>query len=297
MAARRPTTIQLESLSKKYELGEYLASGGCGTVMTCTLKDNPEKGKYVLKYINVAELTKNKAAGSEREARLMSKLHHNNIVRLIDVFECDEKLHLIMEYCDGGDLRKKIRQKINNQHTGLGEDTHFSYETIRFWMIQLSQALKVIHAADIVHRDIKPENIFLHGPTDTVKIGDLGISRSINVHEGERAKTRIGTPRYVSPEVLKGEDYLFSTDVWSLGILLCELCTLDRVVIRPEKRKKKVACFTCGEENYVELPAIDRKYGKEMKEIAKKMLKEKPNERPSAAELVIMFQNLPATRT
>ena len=71
-------------------------------------------------------------------------------------------------------------------------------------MIQLSQALKVIHAADIVHRDIKPENIFLHGPTDTVKIGDLGISRSINVHEGERAKTRIGTPRYVSPEVLKG---------------------------------------------------------------------------------------------
>ena len=103
--------------------------GGCGTVMSCTLKDNPQKGIFVLKYINVAELTKNKAAGSTREARLMSKLHHNNIVRLIDVFECDEKLHLIMEYCDGGDLRKKIRQKINDQHAGK-KDSHFSYETV-----------------------------------------------------------------------------------------------------------------------------------------------------------------------
>lgn len=161
-------------------------------------------------------------------------------------------------------------------------------------MIQLSQALKVIHEADIVHRDIKPENIFISGPTETLKIGDLGISRSIDVKSGERAKTRIGTPRYVSPEVLKGEDYLFSTDVWSLGIMLCEICTLDRVMIRPEKRNKKICkFFTCGEENFVELPAIERLYGNEMKAIAKKMLKENPKDRPTAAELVLMFQNLP----
>lgn len=93
--------------------------------MTCTLKDNPQKGTFVLKYINVAELTKNKAAGSEREARLMQRLHHNNIVQLLDVFECDEKLHIIMEHCDGGDLRKKIRQQINNQNS-----SNFSYETV-----------------------------------------------------------------------------------------------------------------------------------------------------------------------
>ena len=79
--------------------------------------------------------------------------------------------------------------------------------------------------------------------------------------------------------------------------MLCELCTLDRVVIRPEKRSKKVCkIFTCGEENYVELPAIERRYGLKMKEIAKKMLKATPLERPSAAELVILFQNLPASR-
>jgi len=258
--------------------------------MTCTLKDSPEdkpKETFILKYINLNELTKNKAAGSEREAKLMSRLQHANIVRLLDVFECDEKLHLIMEYCDGGDLRKKIRQKINNQE-------FFSYETIRSWMIQLCQAVRVIHAAEIVHRDIKPENIFLHGASESVKIGDLGISRSIDVQSGQRAKTRIGTPRYVSPEVLRGDDYYFSTDIWSLGILLCELCTLDRVIIRPEKRSK-VFCkfFTCFEESFVELPNIERRYGKEMKKIAKLMLKDNPRERPNAAELVELFQKLP----
>ena len=72
MAARRPTKIQLDRLDQSYKLGEYLASGGCGTVMKCTKHDDPDT-QFVLKYINLAELTKNKAAGSEREANLMSK--------------------------------------------------------------------------------------------------------------------------------------------------------------------------------------------------------------------------------
>ena len=56
---------------------------------------------------------------------------------------------------------------------------------------------------------------------------------------------------------------------------MCELCTLDRVVIRPEKRKKKFCRFiSCGEENFVELPALERKYGPEMKALAKLMLKD-----------------------
>ena len=84
-------------------------------------------------------------------------------------------------------------------------------------MIELSNALSLIHKAKIVHRDIKPENIFI-GENHTLKIGDLGISRTIDTDKNERAKTRIGTPRYVSPEVLQGKSYLFSTDIWSLGI-------------------------------------------------------------------------------
>merc|ERR1711892_1311074 len=187
MAARRPTKIQMERLEAKYQLGEYLASGGCGTVMLCSRHNEPSK-PYVLKYINLNELTKNKAAGSEREAQ-------------------------------------------------------FTYEQIRTWMIELCSALVLIHRANILHRDIKPENIFLgNSEKQNLKIGDLGISRTIDLEKNERAKTRIGTPRYVAPEVLSGKDYLFSADIWSLGILFVELITLDKTVIRP--RQQENTC--CG---------------------------------------------------
>lgn len=289
MAARRPTKIQLERLEQKYTLGDYLASGGCGTVLFCYEKGDPQQKKYVLKYINLAELTKNKAAGSEREANLMKKLHHENIVRLIDVFECDRKLHLIMEYCAGGDLRGHIRDTI------LAE-TDFSYSMIRKWMIELSNALSLIHKAKIVHRDIKPENIFI-GENHTLKIGDLGISRTIDTDKNERAKTRIGTPRYVSPEVLQGKSYLFSTDIWSLGIMLVEIITLERVAIKPQRQEVSLCgLISCGSRMHVEVPRFDeRKYGTEFYKIACQMLREDPKKRPTASELSQKFSKLPET--
>ena len=81
-------------------------------------------------------------------------------------------------------------------------------------MIELCEALKTIHAANIVHRDIKPENVFLVND-QYLKIGDLGISRKIEPDNS--AHTRIGTPRYLAPEVYKGEAYTFTADIWGLG--------------------------------------------------------------------------------
>merc|ERR1711970_318940 len=289
MAARRPTKIQLAKLEAQYQLGDYLASGGCGTVMLCTKLDDANKKKYILKYINLNELTKNKAAGSQREANLMKKLNNDNIVRLIGVFECDGKLHLIMEYCQGGDLRALIRKKLH-------EEEYFSYNQIRTWMIQLCKGLEAVHEAEVVHRDIKPENIFVGDSQKlNLKIGDLGISRVIDTEKNERAKTRIGTPRYVSPEVLQGKEYLFSTDIWSLGIMLVEIVTLDRAVIKPEKHERNFCGLcSCGTVSTVEVPQFkERLYGTELHKIAKMMLTEKPSKRPTASQLVKLFSDLP----
>ena len=93
--------IQLERLQHgNYELGSYLSHGACGTVVMCHKIGKPSK-KYVCKYVDTSLLSRKMKEGSEREAKLLKEFNHRNIVKLIDVFECDKKLHIIMEYCPG----------------------------------------------------------------------------------------------------------------------------------------------------------------------------------------------------
>ena len=77
-----------------------------------------------------------------------------------------------------------------------------------------------MHSHKILHRDIKAENVFLHD--DKIKLGDFGISRSV---EKSLAKTFIGTPYYISPEIVQNQPYSYKSDVWSAGVLLYEMCT------------------------------------------------------------------------
>ena len=85
------------------------------------------------------------------------------------------------------------------------------------WMIDLTSGLAAIHDHKIIHRDIKPENIFVKGD-QVLKIGDLGVGKKVDDEgNGTQARTRIGTPRYIAPEVYSGRAYSFSADIWSLG--------------------------------------------------------------------------------
>lgn len=101
----------------------------------------------------------------------------------------------------------------------------FPEELILNWFSQIMLGLKYIHRHNILHRDLKSSNIFLQENGD-LKIGDFGIAR---VLEGtlQNAETVVGTPYYISPEICRSEPYSFKSDVWSLGCVLYELCTLD----------------------------------------------------------------------
>ncbi|XP_030332805.1 serine/threonine-protein kinase Nek5 isoform X3 [Strigops habroptila] len=121
-----------------------------------------------------------------------------------------------MEYCDGGDLMKRI----NMQHGVL-----FDEDQILSWFVQISLGLKHIHDKKILHRDVKAQNIFLSNNGKVAKLGDFGIARQLN-STMEFAHTCVGTPYYLSPEICENQPYNNKTDIWSLGCVLYELCAL-----------------------------------------------------------------------
>uniref|UniRef100_A0A8D0GYR0 non-specific serine/threonine protein kinase n=1 Tax=Sphenodon punctatus TaxID=8508 RepID=A0A8D0GYR0_SPHPU len=112
-----------------------------------------------------------------------------------------------MEFCDGGDLMRRI-----NMQCGVP----FDEDQILGWFVQISLGLKHIHDRKVLHRDVKAQNIFLSNNGMVAKLGDFGIF----------ARTCVGTPYYLSPEICENRPYNNKTDIWSLGCVLYELCTL-----------------------------------------------------------------------
>lgn len=84
--------------------------------------------------------------------------------------------------------------------------------------------MKHVHDRKILHRDIKGQNIFLT-KNNTIKLGDFGIARVLNKTQ-DKARTVVGTPYYLSPEIIENKPYSFKSDVWSMGVLLYEMCAL-----------------------------------------------------------------------
>ena len=101
----------------------------------------------------------------------------------------------------------------------------FPEDLILNWFLQIVFALKHIHTHKILHRDLKTSNLFLCS-NGVVKIGDFGISRILH-GTLESAETIVGTPYYMSPEVCQNKPYSYKSDIWSLGCILYELCTLE----------------------------------------------------------------------
>ncbi|CAO3670780.1 unnamed protein product [Umbelopsis vinacea] len=165
------------------------------------------------------------------EVNILRELNHPNIVRyyerIIDRKNC--MLYILMEYCDGGDLSSVIR-KCKQEGKYLQEDV--------VWVLltQMLMALRECHhgqsgredsqaSVAILHRDLKPDNVFLDDQRN-VKLGDFGLSRTLSAG-ADMARTFVGTPFYMSPELINESSYDIKSDVWALGCLTFELCALD----------------------------------------------------------------------
>ena len=239
------------------------------------------------------------------EFHILSTLQHPNIVGYYyrEHLKSQQELHLYMEYCSGGDLGSYIKS--------LHKKNEYAPESY-VWSVfsQLVVALYRCHYGEnppdagaeeqkglrsklvskeqmssymILHRDLKPDNVFL-GDDNLVKLGDFGLSKLMQSHDF--ASTYVGTPYYMSPEILASERYTLQSDIWSLGCIMYELCA-------------RVPPFNGN--SYLELvqrikvgmfPEIPAMYSPELQSVIKSCLKVNPDSRPTTRKLL----NLPSIR-
>ena len=196
-----------------------LGKGSFGVVYKVRrLADNK---KYAIKKISLQRMHGKQIDDCLNEVRLLASLNHPNIVKFYEAFpegkyRYNMNLCIVMEYARGGDLAKEIRRyKINRM--SISERKIWNY------ILQISDAINFLHANGIMHRDIKAANCFL-SKRGIIKIGDMNISKIVK--NGELARTCIGTPYYMSPEIWRYQSYDTKCDVWSCGCLFYELAAL-----------------------------------------------------------------------
>ncbi|XP_049709264.1 serine/threonine-protein kinase Nek5 isoform X1 [Elephas maximus indicus] len=198
----------------KYDVIKAIGEGAFGKAYLAKGKSDDEH--CVIKEIDFAKMPTPEKEASKKEVILLAKMKHPNIVTFFSSFQENNSLFIVMEYCDGGDLMKRIRRQ---------RGVLFSEDQILGWFVQISLGLKHLHDRKILHRDIKTQNIFLSKNGMVAKLGDFGIARVLN-NSMELAQTCVGTPYYLSPEICQNKPYNNKTDIWSLGCVLYELCTL-----------------------------------------------------------------------
>ncbi|XP_039209222.1 serine/threonine-protein kinase Nek3 isoform X4 [Crotalus tigris] len=198
----------MENYSVLMELGE----GSFGRVLLVQHKSTRQK--YAMKEIRLPKSVSN-IEKSWNESIILAKLNHPNIVMYANSFEADGHLHIVMEYCDGGDLLQKIK---------LQKGKLFPEDTILKWFAQMCLGINHIHEKRILHRDIKSKNVFLT-QNGKIKLGDFG-SAVLLKSPMAFACSYVGTPYYVPPEIWENVPYNNKSDIWSLGCVLYELCTL-----------------------------------------------------------------------
>ena len=198
---------------RQYKILEKLGKGTFGIVYKVI--NEYESMIYVIKQISLNGLSKQQINQVYSEAKILSLINSKYVVKYRESFVEGEDLDIVMEYCDNGDLCNFLKRK-KKKGIPLEEDLIWQI------FIKITLGLTAMHKMKILHRDLKTLNIFLNKDMG-IKIGDLGVAKELN--QASFAKTLIGTPYYLSPEMCQDMPYNQKSDVWALGCILYELCT------------------------------------------------------------------------
>ena len=259
-------------MSLNYKVLQQLGEGSFGKAFLC--KKESDGSLCVIKQVLIEGMDQKEKDDVLNESNILAKLDHPNIIKFYDVFESKKPKHMInivTEYADGGDLSEKIKERKN-------KNNNFTESEILDYFTQICLAIRHIHKKKIIHRDLKSGNIFLM-KNGFVKLGDFGIAKGFQ-KTMDKAKTMVGTPYYLSPEILENKPYDSKSDIWALGVLLYEMMTFKMPF---NANSLPMLSVKIMRGNYIPPPTI---YTKDLRELVAKCLTLDAKMRPTIDEIL-----------
>ncbi|ESL05504.1 protein kinase [Trypanosoma rangeli SC58] len=245
---------------------------GKGNMGACALVRNNEDGKcYVIKQVDLGRLSRKERQQSLNEAHLLSSLQHPNIINYVDSFLSKKSDHLciVMEFADCGDLSARIKKSYG---------VNFRESQVLDWIIQLVLSLSYVHQRRILHRDIKSQNVFLTSQ-NILKLGDFGIACTLS-GTYDQARTFVGTPYYLSPELILERPYDHRSDMWALGVVIYELMALRHPFNASNMKGLMQRILR------VQYEPVPKLYSTELRDIVPRLLVREPSQRIKLEELL-----------
>ncbi|GET90564.1 serine/threonine-protein kinase nek3, putative [Leishmania tarentolae] len=269
-----------EQQMRQYEVFEHLGSGATSDVYRVVNKTNNRA--YVLKKMSLANMSDEEQLRAKQEIIVMDNVDHPNIVKFRESFmdPTDNSVDIVMEYCEFGTLEDLIeRQRY--------EGRPFPTDVLLEWMAELLCGLSHIHSNRILHRDLKTSNIFVTSKNH-LKLGDFGVCTILsNPHA--KAESMIGTPLYFAPEVCNSDPHDERSDVWSLGVVFYEMCTLRR----PFEADNLFTLIQLILESDIE--PFGNGVDGSLEGLVRQMLDRDPSRRPTAQELIDVHLEVPVS--
>lgn len=208
-----------------FKILKLLGQGSFGKVFLVTKDQAPQQGAFfamkVLRKELILQLNQVEHIMSER--LILEGVNSPFIVHMHYAFQTQDKLYLVMDFVQGGELFTYVKTQRKLGHC-------FTEEQIKFYAAEVVVGLNILHKNGVVYRDLKPENILIDSQGH-IKMADFGLSKlHISTNESGLASTDLtysvcGTPEYVAPEILSQGGHNHSVDWWSFGILLYEMYT------------------------------------------------------------------------
>ena len=264
--------------SGRYRLNEPIGHGGMATVYRG--QDEALGRDIAVKLFRASAVAPDDVGRQETEMRLLASLSHPGLVTLFDAGKDDAgrddgeagepRAFLVMELVEGPDLRKRLR-----------EEDPLSPADVAYIGAELAGALAYIHGRGVIHRDVKPANILLPpiiaGTLPRAKLTDFGIARMLDGDRMTAANATLGTANYLSPEQASGQDVGFSSDIYSLGLVLLEAVT-GRIEYGGSAVEAALARLSRS-------PDVPEALGHYWCSLLEAMTDRDPDQRPTAAEV------------